>query len=100
MSHPAIPAAVVRERIDDLKIGKVSDLSSLASMAGDGPEIDLTNLEGVVEVIRQALNERMTNGDGGMDDDQFEGAMSEHLHKALREHPPEVLDDPGFWAHL
>src|SRR2546423_14630533 len=35
-----------------------------------------------------------------MDDDQFEGALAAHLHRAFKTRGVDVLDDPGFWAYI
>ena len=100
MSHPVIPAEVVRERLDDLISGKLDDLSTLASTVGDGPPLDLAQFESAVNAIREALDERRAGGYGDMDDDQFEGAMAAHLHQGLKALGIDVLDDPGFWAYV
>jgi hypothetical protein len=99
MSHPSISVDVVGENLDDLKTGKVADLMRFAKQAGDGPAIDLTELERSAVEIRGDLDDHIA-GKSDLDDDQFEGESAAKLHQATKDLSVEVLDDPGFWAYL
>jgi hypothetical protein len=100
MRYPSIPAALVRERLDDLTSGKLTDMSDLATPSGDGADVDLAALEAAIDEIRGALDEHRAGGGDGLDADQFEGRMAGVLHRALKDLAVEVLDDPAFWAYI
>jgi hypothetical protein len=100
MSHPAIPPAIVREHLDDLKAGEIDDLTDFATNVGDGAPIMLGEIDHAVDSIRAALDARLGGATDDLDVDQFEGKMAEHVYRAVSGLPIEVLDDPGFWAYL
>lgn len=100
MSYPVIATPVVREHLDELLSGTRADLSEFVTRSGSGDEVDLSELHRAIESIEGALGNRLSSGDGGMDDDQFEGLMAGYLHRALSPLDIGVLDDPGFWAYL
>jgi hypothetical protein len=89
------------ESLDGLIEGSVTDLIGRETWVGDGQEIDISELLDAVERIKATLLQRLAaTPPFDLDDDQFEGAMSGTLHRALRTYDTEVLDDPGFWAYV
>jgi hypothetical protein len=100
LSYPAISTMDIAANLDELLAGAVDDLSHLAKWVGGGDEIDLSGVESCIDAIRHELDVRRAGDGGGLDDDQFEGAMAARLHRQLLGIDQAVLDDPGFWAYL
>ena len=63
--------------------------------AGSGPDVDLSPLREALEAMRAAHDE----GEAATAE-ELEGRFAGDVHRALRDLPIEILDDPGFWRYL
>ncbi len=69
------------------------------ALSGRGPDADLRALADAATLIRARLAE-YRDSDEASDRDRFEGEAAGMLHRATRELPLMVLDDPQFWRFV
>ena len=68
-------------------------------MAGVGEDVELPDLDSLSSELERLLDEHQS-GPKSADADKFEGRASVLIWRALSVLPPNVLDDPDFWAFL
>lgn len=65
---------------------------------GSGQDVDLAELAQVMTEFRSTFENLEVKSSSVPE--ELEGRFSGAVHRALRELPIEVLDDPGFWRYL
>jgi len=97
MRYPTVDESKLAEIAPKLLEKTPIAIATELSWVGTGEEVDLDLIGDLVAASRSAIrNEKR----GPLARDRIEGELSGLLHRSLRDVPPEVLEDPGWWRVL
>jgi hypothetical protein len=99
MRYPVLPRGAASELAQALLGDEAPSIEDHLKWEGHGPRLDVSEVEGVSEKLRQRLTE-FQKSDQRTDVDHFEGSACGEVHTMLRSVPMAVIDDPGFWRYL
>lgn len=99
MRYPALSYTKADELAVKLSLGESPTVASEITWTGTGEEIDLELLDVTIEDLKTRYLAFLGSGEGEQPE-VFEGLAAGDLHRALRDLPIDVLDDPGFWRYV
>jgi hypothetical protein len=74
-------------------------MATEVTWVGAGEEVDLSAIDQLAAKICAGA-EAKPKASRGSTRDMLEGELAGSLHMTLRDVPPEMLDDPGWWRYL
>jgi len=95
MRYPTLSRSKCAELAEKLRAGNRVSIEPHVRWHGTGEDLELAPIETLARQIMADLAERPDQ-----DPEEFEGAASIELFKALQHVPVEILDDRGFWRCL
>lgn len=100
MRYPSLTLSKTKDITDGLREDSGEpDWETVVDWVGSGRDVDLDALVEVIERMRTEY-EHETELPTSRKAEVFEGRFAGAVHKALRDLPIEILDDPGFWRYL
>ena len=96
LRYPTLKRAVTVELADQMINTSGVSVDDKVEWRGAGQDVDLRRLDSALSEARSLLRAAAV----GSDQEAFEGRLASLVHAELRDLPPEVLDDPGFWRYL
>jgi hypothetical protein len=97
MRYPTVEESKLAEIAPKLLENAPVAIATELSWVGTGEEMDSTLIDDLVATSRSAIRSEKR---GPLARDRVEGELSGMLHRSLREVPPEVLEDAGWWRLL